>query len=179
MRIKLKVTFLIAMRLVVSADLEFKGLAAGRSASPAGSIFRIPPAAMAVVMINRVRRIDLMDEAPDTRADFFARVTIGDSETTSPVIESQDNITPQWTFSHETRGEVVPIIIKLFDKDDGGFDDHCDINLRAGTKDIRINYNLVTGRITGDVTGVRERLIRVHGAGDPKRAEIWFTVSSR
>ena len=136
--------------------------------------------ASVVVQINRVRRIDPMDSPPDVQADFYAQVLIDGVESTSPVSESRDDITPQWSFSREARGESVQITIKLFDKDEGGSDDHCDINPRVKEKDIRVNYNLRTGHITGDVTGLAQKLIRVHGAGpDTKKAEIWFTVYQR
>ena len=147
----------------------------GRSRTEAG-VFR---AGTVTVTVNRVRRIDPMDSAPDPGADFYARVTIGHTESTSPVIESRDDVAPQWTFTQEVGSETIPIVIKLFDKDGTGSDDHCDINPRSGARDISIRYDLRTGRFAGDVTGLRERLTRVHGAGDTKRAEIWFTVSNR
>ncbi len=62
---------------------------------------------------------------------------------------------------------------------DPSSDDRCDINPRPGATDINITYNLHTGAITGDVTGIRRRLISVHGGGDAKRAQIWFTVYNR
>ena len=131
------------------------------------------------VTVNRVRRIDVMDPLPDVGADFYARVTIGGEERESPVRESRGDVAPQWTFTREVSSETVPILIKLFDKDLPGPDDHCDINPRIRVRDISINYNLRTGRFTGDVAGPRQRLTRMHGSGDTKRAEVWFTVDSR
>ena len=130
-------------------------------------------------MINRVRRIDVMDPAPDPGADFYARVTIGGVESTSTVRESRNDVAPQWTFTREVSAPTVPIVIKFFDKDDTVSDDHCDINPLAKKRDLYIDYELFAGRIAGDAAGVRQKLIHVVGSGDDKRAEIWFTVFHR
>ncbi|HEV8483371.1 MAG TPA: hypothetical protein VGV87_07470 [Blastocatellia bacterium] len=150
------------------------GAAGNSEAAPGAS-----RSAEVVVMVNRVRRIDVMDPAPDPGADFYARVTIGGVEKTSTVRESRNDVAPQWTFTREVSTPTVPIVIKLFDKDDSGTDDHCDINPLAKERDLHINYDLLAGRITGDAGGVRQKLIHVVGSGDDKRAEIWFTVFHR
>jgi hypothetical protein len=136
-------------------------------------------AGIVTVTVNRVRRLDVMDPLPDPGADFYARVKIGDAEDTSPVSDSRNDVTPQWTFTREARTDTVAIVIQVFDRDTPEPDDHCDINPRNGVRDIRIRYNVRTGHFTGDLIGIRQRLMRVHGAGDTKRAEIWFTVDSR
>jgi hypothetical protein len=75
----------------------------------------------------------------------------------------------------------VAITIRLFEDDSlrrgrARRDDHCDINPRRGVKDVNLTYNRLTGRITGDVSGMRGEVIRVRGEGDSNRAEIWFSV---
>ena len=120
-----------------------------------------------------------MDAAPDPGADFYAQITIDGVENTSAAIESRNDVAPQWTFTRDVSAPTASIIIKLFDKDAAGTDDHCDINPLARKRDIHITYDLIAGRITGDAGGVRQKLIHVVGSGDDKRAEIWFTVFHR
>jgi hypothetical protein len=147
------------------------------SASTRSLDFRI--VRFAVVMINRVRQIDDLDSLAEGGADFYARVGIDGVESTSPVSENRDDVTPQWTFTQPVTGESVPITIKLFEKDSVGGDDHCDINPRGRARDLSLTYNLRTGAVTGDATGLRQRLIHVAGGADDKRAQIWFTVYHR
>jgi hypothetical protein len=128
------------------------------------------------VRINRVRQIDDLDSR--SRADFKGAITIGGERMSLPTIRSRDEITPEslWHFTRSVcHCSVVEIKIELTEADRGR-NDRVDINPRRGVKYLTFTYNLDTRQITGDVSGMRGREIHAAGAGDSKRAEIWFIV---
>jgi hypothetical protein len=140
------------------------------------------PANPVTVTIHRVRQIGDLEGPLGGRPDFRASITIDDERRLMPEVSGRD-ITPGslWFFRKEGCGNLVRINIKLFEDDSARHDvsrrdDHCDINPRRGVKELNLTYNRLTGRISGDVSGRSGDLIRVRGAGDNNRAEIWFSV---
>ncbi|MCX6090987.1 MAG: carboxypeptidase regulatory-like domain-containing protein [Candidatus Atribacteria bacterium] len=128
-------------------------------------------------------------DCPD-EADFYVKVKIGTRQfPTSGVIEGRDDADPNilseynwfypiWYFS---RNVNIPVEISLWDEDTVTSDDHADID-PGGGKDLDFTYNLVDGRVTGDVTAVasgRETQVFARGENSDgqDRAEIWITVT--
>jgi hypothetical protein len=128
------------------------------------------------VRINRVRQIGDLDSR--SRADFKGAITIGGERMSLPTIRNRDEITPGslWHFTRSVcHCNVVEIKIELTEADRGR-NDRVDINPRSGVKYLTFTYNLDTELITGDVSGRGGDVIHAVGAGDSKRAEIWFIV---
>jgi hypothetical protein len=133
------------------------------------------------VRVHRARQIDNLDTDPivtSNEADFYALVSIGGVERRSGTAGGHDDVRPDWRLSAPVSDGTVPITIRLFDEDGGlaGDDDSCDINSRAGRRELSLRYNLATGEITGDVTGRRGEVLHSRGAGDSSRAEVWFSI---
>jgi hypothetical protein len=132
------------------------------------------------VVVNRVAQVDNLDKFdvnPD-RADFYAKIKIGNDKVQSTKNFSQDDGAPNWKVTSAVRGRYVPIMISLWD-DDGGLeekDDHVDVCPAGNKKDLNLTYDTVTGRITGDVSGRRNQVIYARGGGDDDKGKIWFTV---
>ncbi|NEO44346.1 MAG: S8 family serine peptidase [Moorea sp. SIO4A3] len=135
------------------------------------------------VTINRVkgdfdpgRRIQT-DRRGDS--DFYARVSFDPNPYTTGnwlqtgKVEGND-IEPDWFLTTSASGRTMPITIQLFDKDRGilNDDDHIDIDPKENAKDLNLIYNLFTGEITGDVTGLGGRQLYSTGG----KGEIWFTI---
>lgn len=127
--------------------------------------------------IRRVRQIDNPDGFLAGQADYYARVRIDGVWLKSSHRHDVPDWRPNWVFRRAAaRNATVPIRIELWDHDSTSGDDQCDINPARSKKRLDLNYNLSTGRITGDLTGTRGMLIRARGAGDSDRAEIWFRI---
>src|SRR5262245_31488393 len=132
---------------------------------------------LVTLTITRVRQIDNVDY---TRAgEFYARVKMRRMDL--PRTRHRDNdgdVSPDWTFRQGARaGSRVPIWIHIYDYDDPGRDNHCDVSPIGGRKGLEIFYDLSTGRIGGDVAGREGDLIHARGAGDSNRVEIWFRLT--
>ncbi|NEQ49515.1 MAG: S8 family serine peptidase [Leptolyngbya sp. SIO3F4] len=137
---------------------------------------------LVTVTINRLRGGNSDNRNPfkpsTARTDFYTRVSFdSDPYSTnnwlrSPTIGNDNDISPNWRLSKNITGITVPINVQAFDSD--GFlqfeDDHLDIDPGQG-KDLNLSYNLFTGIITGDVSGLRGQQIYT---GDSR--EIWFTI---
>jgi hypothetical protein len=132
------------------------------------------------VTINRVKQVDDLDKSTfgftKDRADFYVQIWINGKMFQSKV-KSTDDGRPNWRFSRNVPANAT-IRIKLID-DDGGLerkDDFVDINPRKGKKDLNLVLNQKTGRISGDVSGARGKVIHAKGGGDSGQGEIWFTI---
>lgn len=131
------------------------------------------------VTIHRVMQednLDVPDVDPD-RADFYAQIWIAGKMYQTKVFSADDG-RPYWRFSIPVRSRLVRIRIKLLD-DDGALerkDDYVDINRRYNKKDLNFTYDTRRGRIRGDVSGRRGRMIYSEGKGDSDKGKIWFTV---
>jgi hypothetical protein len=139
-----------------------------------------PTAKMVTVTIHRIKEINNMDtDLPrKDQADFYARVWIGTKSKKTTVLSKDDGY-PNWRVSSSVSGNMVSIKIRVMD-DDGGLeekDDHVDVCPVIGKKDLELQYNVRTGRISGDVSGRKGQRIHTRGGGeDDHKAEIWFSV---
>jgi len=128
--------------------------------------------------ITRVRQIDNPDGFLSGQADYYAKVQIDGIWLKSDHRHNAPEWRPNWVFRRAAaRNATVPIRIELWDHDSTSGDDRCDINPTKGRKRLDLNYNMSTGRITGDMTSTRGTLIHARGAGDSDRAEIWFRLN--
>jgi hypothetical protein len=115
-------------------------------------------------------------------SDFYAVLSVDNYEWRSPVKGGSNDFSPpdgEWQLTRFTTNPNVPIVIRLFEDDRGIFndDDHIDIDFRPGDKDLFLNYNWITGQITGDLNGFRGQQIYARGGGDSSIGEMWFTIS--
>ncbi|EKQ69497.1 Calpain family cysteine protease,pre-peptidase C family protein [Leptolyngbyaceae cyanobacterium JSC-12] len=111
-------------------------------------------------------------------ADFYSRVRINGTTLTSEVVSNNNNAFPNWNFTRSVNSRYVSIEVEMWDSDGGlaGADDRIDINPGAG-QNLNITFDVVTGAITGDVSGSRGQLLTIAGnSGD--RARMWFTVNT-
>jgi len=111
-------------------------------------------------------------------ADFYSRVRINGTTLTSEVVSNNNNAFPNWDFTRSVNSRYVSIEVEMWDSDGGlaGADDRIDINPGAG-QNLNITFDVVTGAITGDVSGSRGQLLTIAGnSGD--RARMWFTVNT-
>ncbi len=131
------------------------------------------------VTVTRVRQIDPPGEWFDMKADYYAKVRIAETWKKSDHRDDVPDWRPNWKFSRLVpQNSKVPIRIELWDHDDAGGDDECDINPKGGGKKrLDLEYRPSTGRITGDWTGTRGTILHAVGAGDSDRAEIWIRIN--
>ncbi len=131
------------------------------------------------VSITHVMAIDNVDPEPfDGRADFYARIHIGDRFLAFDTIQNANDIRPSWFLTQRVVGEEVPVQIELFDEDTGlaAPDDPCDINPAPNQRALHLFYNLKTGLVSGDAAGRGGQFITVRGAGDSDRCELTFRI---
>lgn len=129
------------------------------------------------VTIRRVRQIDNPEGFLGGQADYYAKVRLDGVWMKSSHRHDVPDWRPNWRFRRAAAaGSTVPIRIELWDHDTTSGDDQADINPRRGKKHLDLNYNMSTGRITGDMTGTRGTTLRARGEGDSDRAEIWFRI---
>ncbi|HWP30497.1 MAG TPA: hypothetical protein VNK96_02045 [Fimbriimonadales bacterium] len=129
-----------------------------------------------IYRVMQVDNLDVPDIDPD-RADFYAQIWIAGKMYQTRVFSTDDG-RPYWRFSMPVTSRVVRIRIKLLD-DDGSLerkDDYVDINPRDNKKDLNFTFDTQTGRIRGDVTGRRGRMIFSEGKHDSDKGRIWFKV---
>jgi len=136
--------------------------------------------AVSVKVLRVAQRVNLDKGDLFTRddADFYAKVSIGQSGMMRSPNHSDDDGHPGWEFTRSASGRYVGIRIELWD-DDGGLeekDDHVDINPMGNKKDLDLVLDTVTGNISGDVNGHRGQLLNVLGGGDDDKGEIWFQI---
>ncbi len=111
-------------------------------------------------------------------ADFYSRVRINGTTLTSGVVSNNNNAFPNWNFTQSVNSRYVSIEVEMWDSDGGlaGADDRIDIDPGAG-QNLNITFDVVTGAITGDVSGSGGQLLTIAGnSGD--RARMWFTVNT-
>jgi len=144
------------------------------------SMATLSTARTVTVTISRVKQHDDLDKSTfgfkKDRADFYCQVWINGKMFQSKVMSTDDG-RPYWRFSRNVAGNAK-IRIKLIEED-GGLerkDDYVDINPRKGAKDLDLILNQKSGRISGDASGRRGRVIRSKGLHDSGQGEIWFTI---
>lgn len=137
------------------------------------------PAGVVKVTITRARHVDDVDPGPGQgEADFYGWIQIDDKFRSFGTIESDNDVSPNWSLSNEVVANTVSIKIRLYDEDTGlaAPDDLCDIDPAAGKRGLDLTYDLRNGRITGDATGQRGTVLTVRGGGDTDRCEISFKI---
>lgn len=111
-------------------------------------------------------------------ADFYSRVRINGATLTSGAVSNNNNAFPNWNFTQSVNSRYVSIEVEMWDSDGGlaGADDRIDIDPSSG-QNLNLTFDVVTGAITGDVSGSRGQLLNIAGnSGD--RARMWFTVDT-
>jgi len=130
------------------------------------------------VIIHEIRAIDDID---DNKADFFARLKIGDyGYKNTERIDDNNNPTPDWRF------DLNPVDLENMDgrvtfdiwEDDPEPDpnDPCDASPEDGERQIKFRIDPDTGQVSGAVVGEAGDKWRVTGAGDGDRVEVVFSV---
>jgi hypothetical protein len=142
--------------------------------------FRLLSAAPEVnLTVNQVNAIDNPDSGWfGDNADYYSKISIGGSTTTTGVISNSNNIAPNWKHTAAATGQYTSLAVELWDSDGGfaGGDDHIDIDSRAGFRDLNISYDIVNNLVSGDVSGAGGSMLTVNGGGDSDRAQLRFTV---
>lgn len=129
--------------------------------------------------IERVKQIDRPDGWGGGNADYYVKVRIDGIWLKSTHRENVTDWRPNWTFTRLSAGNSsIPIRIELWDHDHASGDDHCDINPSSSKKRLDLNYNVRTGRVTGDMTAARGARMHARGSGNSDRAEIWFRITT-
>lgn len=147
---------------------------------------------MVVVRIDRLKAklygIPGMSlDSPD-QADFYAYVTIDGRQYETGVVDGCDDMSPNsfvpyaWVFPKWIPAGKSSVQIKFAVWDDDGVtgDDKAYICPKSGQKELWINYDLNTGRVTGDTNAYANGLTTSvyakgnHSTGD--EAEIWCTI---
>jgi hypothetical protein len=129
--------------------------------------------------VNQVNAIDNPDSGWfGDNADYYSRISIGGSTTTTGVISNSNNIAPNWKHTAAATGQYTNLAVELWDSDGGlaGGDDRIDIDSSSGFRDLNISYDIVNNLVSGDVSGAGGSMLTVNGGGDSDRAQLRFTV---
>jgi Calpain family cysteine protease len=129
--------------------------------------------------VNQVNAIDNPDSGWfGDNADYYSRISIGSSTTTTGVISNSNNIAPNWKHNAAATGQYTNLAVEMWDSDGGlaGADDRVDIDSSAGFRDLNITYDVVNNSVSGDVSGSGGSMLTVNGGGDSDRAQLRFTV---
>jgi hypothetical protein len=128
------------------------------------------------ITVSRVRAVDRLDIF--SRADFFARSTIGTDAQNTPFVRQQNDIRPNWRLVHQVPAGRHDVGLELFDRDLTK-NDPVDINRVANKRRLDFTIDTRTCRITG-LTGIsRCKNTIVRAGAEPKSAEVTFTVDVR
>ncbi|MEM9091047.1 MAG: hypothetical protein AAGC93_20170 [Cyanobacteria bacterium P01_F01_bin.53] len=139
----------------------------------------------------RMHRITALDDFETWRrggsgeADFYYKVSIDGIPFTSEVFDEDDDREFRGTGRFAERRiqkvdigkRIIPFSVSLFEKDFRN-DDHADINPSSALKDLALNYDTLTGEISGQGISVQKegQKITVQGNSGPK-ARITFEVN--
>ncbi len=127
-----------------------------------------------------------------TQADMYAKIKIGDDESTTGHKENDDHVYPHWKFHvnvpESNFADRIPIRLQLWDQDPWTDpDDQLDINPSADAKsrELRLEFDPHAGNIVGDVAGrlfltdgtqvSGSELHRMHNHGYYNDIENWAT----
>lgn len=147
---------------------------------------------MVVVTIDRLKAVSYSIPGraldwPD-QADFYAYVTIDGRQYKTGVVDGCDDMRPNsfipyaWVFPKWIPAGKSSIQIKIAVWDDDGVtgDDKAYICPKKNEQELWVNYDLNTGKVTGDASANASGLkTAVHAKGNHSsgdEAEIWFTV---
>jgi len=149
------------------ASLAALGVAGGSAIASAQNTDEI------TVTVTKVQALDKIDVF--SKADLFAKITIGGESCTTNVIKQQDWAKPGWTCSKRVRKGASDVKIELFDKDVTK-NDPIDINRVDKKRDLDFSVNTANCRISGFSDGYScgDRIVRA--GNERKKAEITFRV---
>lgn len=136
----------------------------------------------AVSYSNRTRMLDFPDQA-----DFYAHVNIDGRRYETGVVDGANDMRPNvlvpyaWVFPKwiDATSGKKRIEVAIWDDDGLSSDDQAYISPVEGSKELRIEYDLSTGEVTGDTGASRSGSeTSVHARGNHHRdeAEIWFSI---
>ena len=98
------------------------------------------------IVITHVKALDAFDDL--SKGDTFARVTIGKDVQTTPVIEQEADIKPDWKVVHKVKPGKHDVKVEIFDKD-VSVDDPIDINKVANRRPLEFTVDTRSCRIDG------------------------------
>lgn len=135
----------------------------------------IQPKASVFITLNEFKG-DFDDDTfglfgPTNKSDFLGRTTINGKTWATKEYESNNNPKPNITYIRNVDSISIPIRVRLFDVD-GKIT--CDELQRI--KDLKMNLNLFTGELSGDVTRDLKNLQGARNAVINDFSEIKFTI---
>jgi len=147
--------------------------------------------AVVVVTIDRCKAVDHwiptrdLDNPDD--ADFYAHVWIAGRQYETGVVDGTDDMSPNtlvpyaWVFPKWISSPPSKVQVKIALWDDDGLtgDDKAYICPKKNQKELWVDYELSTGKVTGDTTAGRsgtKTSVHTKGNHDGDDAEIWFNI---
>ena len=155
---------------VVNTSLNFRranmlNLAEEIEAKRPENILRNSPRPVTV----NIRRVTGDFDPSSNDSDWYA-IIIVDGEKYRTRIADANNITPNWEFTYDSSKELVPITIRIIDKDRIGSDDQMDLNPSPDSRDLNLLFNQITGDIIrvedNKILGSRGQLIKPQSFGN-------------
>jgi len=134
------------------------------------------------VTVHQVKEIYNFDLGDLTGgAEFFSEISIAGNNRKMAQVDDNNNPYPtNWIHTVQVNGDTAQIQIKV-SEDDGFFlgTERADISPLTGQENLVLNYNLVTGQITGSGLNIQNGdRVYVTGAGDEKPAAVEFSAYS-
>lgn len=154
---------------VANTGLSFRranmlNLAEGIEAKRPENILRNSPRPVTV----NIRRVTGDFDPIWNDSDWYAILTV-DGEKYRTRTADANNITPNWAFTIDSSKELVPITIRILDKDRTSADDQMDLNPSPDSRDLNLLFNQITGDIIrvedNKILGSRGQLIKLQGFG--------------
>lgn len=128
------------------------------------------------VTIKSYKALDSLDRL--SKADVFARVTIGGKVLTSPVLNGKDGGKPNWVLKAEVPAGDTKVKVELLDKD-AALDDPIDINVVANKRDLDFTVNTTSGKIAGFSSPYKVKQSITRAGKETKKASITFVVTAK
>lgn len=125
------------------------------------------------ITISRVKAVDKMDMF--SKADFFARATIGGEALASPTARQADDIQPNWKFVKRVSPGLHKVKLEVLDKD-ATKADPVDINRLNAKRDLDFAVNTRNCRIEGFTSSYKCGATISRAGKERKSAEVTFTV---
>jgi hypothetical protein len=127
-----------------------------------------------VITIEQLKALDRMDVF--SRADFFARVTIGGAAQSTPTARQVENLRPNWQIVKRVPAGVTDVKVEVFDKDVTKADP-VDVNRVANKRDLDFKVNTRSCRVSGFAQSYRCGQSISRAGGENKKAELTFKVT--
>ncbi|GAA2208968.1 hypothetical protein GCM10009850_044260 [Nonomuraea monospora] len=160
---------------------------AGLTALPAGQAAAAAPPATQPVTI-RIMSVECASACDGTGIessgmgppDFYGVLSIGSRSMTTPVVPDKAQVfIPQgWTLTAEVPTSLpeVELVVQIKDEDpdlDPNGDDVADISARSGDTSARVKLNLVSGKLSGDLT---DPTGCTRGGGDGHPVQVCYDI---